>query len=420
MRKRCRGKRTSLLRQWAEWSFQTLRKESALMAEKRAVRFGKWLLKVAISYMVFIGIGWLLGRIPAGRFGLPEEMLLNLRMFLMILGPIYLTLIVKIVLTILAAIKHREKDTAEQNSGVLFAVTAILLLVNLSNAQTIADLSSGLIEGKGLKSLNRSQRYTLKGKRFLNIFLPIAFYMLILEILTLLVCIVTFEPLHDTTNRAFIFTIALTALLLLLIPIILTFISGFKGDKAEHEEKREKERQAAVASGDLVLETDPIRRRKYLRLPKLLALLVCPGVLLLSFLVLFFTQNAQDYLVVFLLRRLFMALAAASLFAVIPLLMYWANCSGTSLVQRVYLSENRLCYTGYRGSMDERVEFAFVLLRLESFRVEKRSIRIRGTFARITKDTYGVYKKNCIHKTIWIPRTFSEEQERVLLDYLKY
>ena len=157
------------------------------MAEKRAVRFGKWLIKVAISYMVFIGIGWLLGRIPAGRFGLPEEMLLNLRMFLMILGPIYLTLIVKIVLTILAAIKHREKDTAEQNSGVLFAVTAILLLVNLSNAQTIADLSSGLIEGKGLKSLNRSQRYTLKGKRFLNIFLPIAFYMLILEILTLLV-----------------------------------------------------------------------------------------------------------------------------------------------------------------------------------------------------------------------------------------
>ena len=54
------------------------------MAEKRAVRFGKWLIKVAISYMVFIGIGWLLGRIPAGRFGLPEEMLLNLRMFLML------------------------------------------------------------------------------------------------------------------------------------------------------------------------------------------------------------------------------------------------------------------------------------------------------------------------------------------------
>ena len=104
----------------------------------------------------------------------------------------------------------------------------------------MADLSSGLIESKGLKSLNRSKRYNLKGKRFLNIFLPIAFYMLILEILTLLVCIVTFAPLSNAASNAFIFTIVLTALLLLLIPLILTFISGFKGDKAEHEEKRKR------------------------------------------------------------------------------------------------------------------------------------------------------------------------------------
>lgn len=188
--------------------------------------------------------------------------------------------------------------------------------------------------------------------------------MLILEILTLLVCIVTFAPLSNAASNAFIFTIVLTALLLLLIPLILTFISGFKGDKAEHERKRDKERQAAVVSGNLVLETDPIRRKQYLRLPKLLVLAVCPGAFLLSFLVLYFTKNHQDQLAVLMLRQPFMALAAASIFAVIPLLMYWANCSGTSLVQRVYLSENRLCYTGYSGSMDERVEFAFVLLRL--------------------------------------------------------
>ena len=37
------------------------------MAEKRTVRFVKWLIKVVISYAVFIGIGWLLGRIPAER-----------------------------------------------------------------------------------------------------------------------------------------------------------------------------------------------------------------------------------------------------------------------------------------------------------------------------------------------------------------
>lgn len=99
----------------------------------------------------------------------------------------------------------------------------------------------------------------------------------LMEILTLLVCIVIFAPLSNAASNIFIFTIALTALLLLLIPLILTFISGFKGDKAEHEIKRDKERQAAVVSGNLVLETDPIRRKQYLRLPKLLVLAVCPG-----------------------------------------------------------------------------------------------------------------------------------------------
>ena len=110
------------------------------MAEKRTVRFVKWLIKVVISYAVFIGIGWLLGRIPAERIGLSEDMFFDLRMFFMLFGPIYLSLIVKIVLTILAAIKHKENDTAEQNRGVLLAVTAILMLANLSNAQTAADL----------------------------------------------------------------------------------------------------------------------------------------------------------------------------------------------------------------------------------------------------------------------------------------
>ena len=389
------------------------------MAEKRTVRFVKWLIKVVISYAVFIGIGWLLGRIPAERIGLSEDMFFDLRMFFMLFGPIYLTLIVKIVLTILAVIKHKEKDTAEQNRGVLLAFTAILMLANLSNAQTMADLSSGLIESKGLKSLNRSKRYNLKGKRFLNVFLPIAFYMLILEILTLLVCIVIFAPLSNAASNIFIFTIALTAMMLLVIPLILALISGFKGDKAEHEEKRKMEKLDAVSSGDLVLETDLIRRKQYLRLPKLLVLLVCPVVLLLSFFVLFLTKNYHDYFVILLLRQLFMALAGTAFLSVIPLLLYWANCSGTSLVQRVYLSENRLCYTGYSGSMDQRVEFAFVLLRLEGYSLGRRSIRIRGTFTRKTKDAYGTHQKSAFSKTLWIPRTFPVRQEQILLDFLR-
>ena len=60
------------------------------MAKKRTVRFGKWLLKVVISYAVFIGIGWLLGRIPAQKIGLSEDMFFDLRMFFMLFGPIYL------------------------------------------------------------------------------------------------------------------------------------------------------------------------------------------------------------------------------------------------------------------------------------------------------------------------------------------
>lgn len=36
------------------------------MQEKRRIRFGKWLLKVVVSYAVFIVIGLLLSFVPAG------------------------------------------------------------------------------------------------------------------------------------------------------------------------------------------------------------------------------------------------------------------------------------------------------------------------------------------------------------------
>lgn len=57
------------------------------MAEKRIIRFEKWIPKVIISYAVFIGIGWLLGRIPAEKIGLSEDMFFDLRMFLCCLAP---------------------------------------------------------------------------------------------------------------------------------------------------------------------------------------------------------------------------------------------------------------------------------------------------------------------------------------------
>lgn len=284
------------------------------MQEKRSMRFGKWLLKAIVSYTVFIAAGLLLSFVPAGRLGLSEEMFLNLRMFFMLFGPIYLTLFVKIILTFIAAAKRREPDVSERSRGILFAVTALLLFANLSNAQTVSDLASGTIQGKGLRNLERSKRYSLKGKRFLNVFLPVGFYLLILELLTLLVCIVTFAPLPRAASNAFIFTIALTALLFLLPPLILSFISGYQGDKAKHENKRAQEKQKAVQSDILVLETDPIRRKRYLRLLKILALLICPGVCLTSGFVLALTKNSQELLSVRLLRTPFLALMAAAVF----------------------------------------------------------------------------------------------------------
>ena len=390
------------------------------MQEKRSARFGKWLRKVIVSYAVFIAIGLLLSLVSASRLGLSEEMFFNLRMFFMLLGPIYLTLIVKIILTFLSAIKEMTKDTAEKSRGVLFAVTALLLFVNLSNAHTVSDLTAGYLQSKGLRNLEKSKRYSVKGKQFLNIFLPVDFSLLLLELLTLLVCIVTFAPLSRTVSNVFICTIALTALLLFLVPFILSLISGYRGDRAEHEGRRIQEKQKAAVQADvLALESDPIRRKRYLRLPKILVLLVCPGVCLVSGLVLSLTKNSQDLWTVQLLRMPFFSLMVAAVFSFIPLLMYWANCSGTSLVQRIYLTQNQLYYAGYSGSMEERVEFTFTLLQLKSYRVGKRAIRIRGQFTKKTKDAYGTYQKGNFTKTLWLPRTFSLEQERALLEFLR-
>ena len=388
------------------------------MREKRNIRFGKWILKVAASYAAFIAVGQLLSLIPAGWFGLSEEMFFNLRMFFMLFGPIYLTLIAKIILTLLAAIKGQAKDVADKNRGVLFAVTALLLFANLSNAETLSDFTSGYIQGKGLQNLKKSKRYSMKGKGFLNVFLPVGFYLLILELLTLLVCIVTFAPLSRAASNAFICSIALTALLLLMIPLILSLVSGYQGDKAEHEEKRAREKQNADRSDIIVLESDPARRKRYLRLPKILALLVCPGICTASGFVLALTKDSQYLLSIQLLRTPFFALMAAAGFSFIPLLMYWMNCSGTSLVQRVYLAKDRLYYSGYSGSMEERVEFTFTLLQLESCRVGKRAIYIRGKFTKKTKDGYGTHQKGPFTKTLWLPRTFPVEQEQVLLEFL--
>lgn len=377
------------------------------MQKKRIVRFGKWLVKVAASYAAFIVIGMLLSLVPAGRLGLPEEQFFNFRMFFMLLGPIYLTLIVKIILTIIAAAKRRSKDVSEKAHGALFIVTGFLLLANLLGADTISDFADGYIHGKGMRVLEESKRYSLKGKRFLNVFVPVCFYLLMLELLTLIVCIVVFAPLSQPASYGFIFAIALTGMLLLIVPLILLLISGYQGDRHAHEKKRAQKKQEAELSGAVVLETDPALRKRYLVLPKVLALLVCPGTFIVCLAILAATKDAQALTAVRLLRQPVLAVMAAAMLSFIPLLMYWMNCSGTSLVQRIYIAQGQLHYTGYSGSMEERTEFDFTLLQLESCHVGKRSIRLRGQF------------DNKATKTLYIPRTFPPEQEHILMEFLR-
>lgn len=99
--------------------------------------------------------------------------------------------------------------------------------------------------------------------------------------------------------------------------------------------------------------------------------------------------------------------------------MYWANCSGTSLVQRIYLEKDTLYYAGYSGSMEERTEFLFTLIHLEGYRIGKRAIHIRGQFTKKTKDFYGTSEKGPFTKRLWIPRTFPPQQEQALLEFLR-
>lgn len=136
------------------------------MTEKRSVRFLKWLLRVVVSYAIFISAGVLLSFVPGSRLGLSEETFLNLRMFLMILGPVYLTLTVKIILTVSAALKGQEKDTAEKSRGVLYFVMALLLSASLSGSQTVSDLTTGYAGSKGLRNLAKSSRYSMEGRRY--------------------------------------------------------------------------------------------------------------------------------------------------------------------------------------------------------------------------------------------------------------
>ena len=281
------------------------------------------------------------------------------------------------------------------------------------------DLVEANLVNKGLRHMSHSEVRSLKIRHFLNIFMPVCFYFLILEILTLFFCIVTFAPLSDSISNGFIFAITLTLLMLIILPLILLFISKYHTDQSLHKKKLVQDKEMAIDSDYLVIESDPVCRQQFLRLPKVLFLFVCPAILLFSFIVLFLTKNHLYSGIIVVLRTIFLALALFSLLAFLPLLIYWLNCSGTSKVQRIYIHENQFIYAGYSGSMEERSEFSFILTHLDSLIIKRRALWIKGAFIKKTCDAYGTHQKKIAHKRLWIPRTFSLKQEKTLISFLK-
>ena len=85
---------------------------------------------------------------------------------------------------------------------------------------------------------------------------------------------------------------------------------------------------------------------------------------------------------------------------------------------RIYLTPGGMSCYGYSGSMAERTEYEFVLTALKGYEVTGQHIKVRGIFDKKLKDRHGTYSTANIQKTLRIPRVFSPEQERALLDYL--
>ena len=240
-----------------------------------------------------------------------------------------------------------------------------------------------------------------------------------LQLIGLLICIVVFEPLSEIVSSCFIFSITLTVLMRILIPFIACFGTKYKEDGALNSKRLAQERDRAEDFGTVVLESDPARRRQYLKFPRRLFLLGCPGLLALAFLGLYLTKPQMHDGNIQLLRQMLLAVGAMGMLSFLPLLIYWANCAGTSLVQRIYLpSQGGLHYTGYSGSMEQREEFSFTLMTLASFSVSKRSLRMRGWFYKETRDIHGSRAKE-VYKSLWIPRTFSEDREQELIKALE-
>ena len=238
----------------------------------------------------------------------------------------------------------------------------------------------------------------------------IAGWLLLLEVLALVTCIVFLSPLPARLNTLF--------LLLLLFPFFIAFVTAYGQDRRTFAKRQEQEKRAVEHRGGWVLTSDPRLRHRYLRLPRLLFRIVVElcflagagCVILLSVYGEAWGSGALREAV----RWCGILSLTVSLVGFFPLLFVRIDCSGRSLTQRICLTDGVLSYQLYNGSMERREQRSFALRRLSKVRVSSRSITLRGEFA-CTLDRGAPL---CRRRTIRLARCFSPEQEQLLLSFL--
>ena len=104
-------------------------------------------------------------------------------------------------------------------------------------------------------------------------------------------------------------------------------------------------------------------------------------------------------------------LLGLGIFSFIPSLLilglYYADCSGTSKVQRMIIYPDKLVYSGYSGRSFQQIRFLSVIDSIDSYHMGKWKIKIRGRF----KFTYtGKWEETKIKTHLSIMRTLEDEE----------
>lgn len=103
-----------------------------------------------------------MGLVPAGSLGLSGPAFFSLRMCWMLLGPVYATLAARLILSFLPAARKPGPGAAEKGTKLVLAVAALLLLADLSGADTLPDLAGNSVQAGACTTLPKAAGVTRK------------------------------------------------------------------------------------------------------------------------------------------------------------------------------------------------------------------------------------------------------------------